>query len=53
MPTRLTPIAASMGWTFAGAVAVFEDEQALTIRDDISSVDEQRYLSLGRDVNGH
>lgn len=40
------------GVDFAGAVAVFEDEQAVTIRDDISAVDEQRYLSLGRDVNG-
>jgi uncharacterized protein len=40
------------GVDFAGAVAVFEDEQALTIRDDISAVDEQRYLSLGRDVKG-
>lgn len=37
---------------FAGAVAVFEDEQALTIREDISAVDEQRYLSVGRDVRG-
>lgn len=37
---------------FAGAVAVFEDEQVVTIPDDISAVDEQRYLSLGRDVKG-
>jgi uncharacterized DUF497 family protein len=38
------------GMDFAGAVAVFEDEQAVTIRDDVSAVDEQRYLSVGRDV---
>jgi uncharacterized DUF497 family protein len=37
---------------FAGAVAVFEDEQALTIRDEVTAVDEQRYVSLGRDVRG-
>ena len=40
------------GVDFAGAVAVFEDEQAVTIRDDVSAVDEQRYLSVGRDVRG-
>jgi uncharacterized DUF497 family protein len=40
------------GVDFAGAVAVFEDEQALTVRDDVSAVDEQRYLSVGRDVRG-
>ena len=38
------------GVDLAGAVAVFEDEMAVTIRDDISAVDEQRYLSLGRDM---
>jgi uncharacterized DUF497 family protein len=40
------------GVDFAGAVAVFEDEQAVTIRDEVSAVDEQRYLSVGRDVRG-
>jgi uncharacterized DUF497 family protein len=40
------------GVDFAGAVAVLEDEQAVTIRDDVSAVDEQRYLSVGRDVMG-
>jgi len=40
------------GVDFAGAVAVFEDDRAVTIRDEISAVDEQRYLSLGRDVRG-
>jgi uncharacterized DUF497 family protein len=38
------------GVDFAAAVAVFEDEQALTIRDEVSAIDEQRYLSVGRDV---
>jgi uncharacterized DUF497 family protein len=40
------------GLDFAGAVAVFEDEQALTMRDELTAVDEQRFLSLGRDVRG-
>jgi uncharacterized DUF497 family protein len=40
------------GVDFAGTVAVFEDEQALTMRDELTAVDEQRYLSLGRDVRG-
>jgi uncharacterized DUF497 family protein len=40
------------GVDFAGAVTVFEDEQAVTIRDDVSAVDEQRYVSVGRDVRG-
>jgi uncharacterized protein len=40
------------GVDFAGAVAVFEDEQALTVRDELTAVDEQRYLTLGRDVRG-
>jgi uncharacterized DUF497 family protein len=50
MPTKREPISGSMEWTFAAAVAVFEDEQALTIRDEVSAIDEQRYLSVGRDV---
>jgi uncharacterized DUF497 family protein len=40
------------GVDFAGTVGVFEDEQGLTIRDEVSAVDEQRYLSVGRDVRG-
>jgi hypothetical protein len=40
------------GVDFAGAVAVFEDERAVMIRDEVSAVDEQRYLSVGRDVRG-
>ena len=38
------------GVDFAGAVAVFEDDGALTMRDELTAVDEQRYLTLGRDV---
>ncbi len=40
------------GVDFAGAVAVFEDEQAVTIRDELSAVDEPRHLTVGRDVRG-
>jgi len=38
------------GIDFADATAVFEDEQALTVRDEISAVDEPRFLTLGRDA---
>jgi uncharacterized DUF497 family protein len=37
---------------FADAVAVLEDEEALTMRDELTAVDEQRCLSLGRDARG-
>jgi uncharacterized DUF497 family protein len=37
------------GIDFADAVAVFQDERALTVKDEISAVDEQRMLTLGRD----
>jgi uncharacterized protein len=36
------------GISFADAVAVFEDEQALTMEDD--DPDEERFITLGRDV---
>lgn len=29
-----------------------EDERAITIRDDLSAVDEQRFLTIGRDMCG-
>jgi uncharacterized DUF497 family protein len=35
---------------FADATSVFEDDQALTVRDEISAVDEPRFLTLGRDL---
>jgi len=40
------------GIDFADAVAVFEDERALTVQDEISAVDEARMLTLGRDTRG-
>lgn len=38
------------GVDFADAVAVFEDEHALTMRDELTAVDEQRFLTVGRDA---
>ena len=40
------------GVDFADATSVFEDEQALTVRDEISAVDEPRFLTLARDLLG-
>lgn len=40
------------GIDFADAAAVLQDERALTLEDGISAVDEQRILTLGRDVLG-
>jgi len=40
------------GVEFADATAVFEDEQALTVTDEITAVDEQRSLTVGRDTLG-
>ena len=40
------------GVDFADATSVFEDERALTVRDEISAVDEARFLALGRDTLG-
>ena len=37
---------------FADATAVFEDERALTVPDEITAVDETRMLTLGRDAMG-
>jgi hypothetical protein len=38
------------GIDLADATAVFEDARALTVEDEISAVDEQRILTLGRDA---
>jgi uncharacterized protein len=38
------------GIDFADATAVFEDERALTVKDEITAVDEARMLTLGRDA---
>ena len=40
------------GVEFADAVAVFEDERAITVRDDLTAIDEQRWLTVGRDTRG-
>jgi uncharacterized DUF497 family protein len=40
------------GVDFADATSVFEDEQALTVRDEIRAVDEPRLRTLGRDLLG-
>ena len=37
---------------FADAAAVLEDEEALAMRDELTAVDQQRCLSLGRDARG-
>jgi uncharacterized DUF497 family protein len=37
---------------FADATAVFEDDRAITIPDELSAVDERRVLTLGRDALG-
>jgi hypothetical protein len=37
---------------FADVTAVFEDERALTVEDEITAVDEARMLTLGRDAIG-
>jgi uncharacterized DUF497 family protein len=40
------------GIDFADAVGVFEDDMALTMADELTAIDEQRYLTLGRDFRG-
>jgi uncharacterized DUF497 family protein len=40
------------GIDFADVAPVFEDEHAITIRDELSAVDEQRFLTVGRDARG-
>lgn len=40
------------GIDFADAVVALEDEGALTMPDDLSAVDEQRFLTLGKDGLG-
>lgn len=37
------------GVEFADAVAIFSDDLALTMPDEITAVDEQRFLTMGRD----
>lgn len=40
------------GVDFADVTAVFEDGRAVTVKDVITAVDEQRYLTIGSDALG-
>jgi uncharacterized DUF497 family protein len=40
------------GVDLADAVAVFEDDRGLTMRDELTAVDEQRYVTMGADMRG-
>jgi hypothetical protein len=40
------------GIDFADVTAAFEDDRALTVEDEITSVGETRMLTLGRDAMG-
>jgi uncharacterized DUF497 family protein len=40
------------GVDFADATSVLSDERALTMRDDLSAVNETRFLTLGKDALG-
>ena len=40
------------GVDFSDAAAVLEDERGATIRDELSAVGEQRFVTLGRDGLG-
>jgi uncharacterized protein len=41
------------GVRFAESLVVFEDDYAVTIEDDESDPEEQRFVSIGRGVKGH
>lgn len=40
------------GIDFADVTSVFQDDRAITIQDVITLVDEQRYITVGRDDRG-
>jgi uncharacterized DUF497 family protein len=40
------------GVDFADATAVLSDERGITMRDDLSAVDEARFLTVGQDSLG-
>jgi len=50
-PAKARANLAKHGIRFADAIAVLEDERALTIRDP-SSEDEERWITLGSDAMG-
>ena len=49
-PRKATANRRKHGIEFADATAAFEDDQALTVRDEISAVDEPRFQTMGRDA---
>ena len=40
------------GIDFADVAPVFEDDRAITMTDHLTAVDEQRFLTVGRDARG-
>jgi uncharacterized protein len=40
------------GIDFADVAPVFEDDRAITMKDLLTAVDEQRFLTVGRDSRG-
>lgn len=40
------------GIDFADVPPVFEDDRAITMKDQLTAVDEQRFLTVGRDARG-
>jgi uncharacterized DUF497 family protein len=51
-PARARANLRQRGVDFADAVAALEDEHAITIHDELTAVNEQRILTLGRDARG-
>jgi uncharacterized protein len=51
-PARARANLRTHGIDLADASAVFEDERALTMTDQLTAVDEQRFVTLGRDTLG-
>jgi hypothetical protein len=51
-PEKARPNRRRHGVDFADAVSALEDAEALSMRDCLTAVDEQRYLTPGRDLLG-
>lgn len=51
-PSRARANLRKHGIDLADVTVVFDDDRALTIRDELTAVGEQRYLTLGRDARG-
>jgi uncharacterized DUF497 family protein len=43
---------AKHGIDFADVAPAFHDDRAITVRDRLTAVDEQRFLTVGRDARG-